>query len=103
MTDVLSLPAQVSSQVMSLEEFLDYDDGTDTLYELENGKLRPMPSESDINRRIASFLFAYFLKLGIPFYRLTMKTEVTVTGARSTVRVPDFAILIEELAQAMKG
>ncbi len=93
----------IAAKPMSLEEFLDYDDGTDTLYELENGKLRPMPSESEINRRIASFLFIYFAQLGIPFYRLTMKTEFVVTGARTTVRLPDFAILSEELAQAMEG
>jgi len=103
MTSVLSLPEQVSYRVMSLEAFLDYDDGTETLYELENGKLRPMPSESEIDRRIAMFLLVCFSQLKIPFYRLAMNIEIAVSGARSTVRVPDFAILTEELAQAMKG
>jgi len=88
---------------MSLEAFLDYDDGTETLYELENGKLRPMPSESDTNQRIAIYLLVFFSQLGIPFYRLRVGMELAVSGARSTVRVPDFAIFTEELAQAMKG
>jgi Uma2 family endonuclease len=93
----------VAIQKMTLEEFLAYDDGTDKLYELENGELIYMPSESEINRRIAGFLFAYFLQLGIPAYRLTMKTEVAVSGSRVSVRVPDLLILSEELATAMEG
>jgi len=34
---------------MSFEEFLAYEDGTDALYELENGELIPLYAESDIN------------------------------------------------------
>ncbi len=93
----------VSIEKMTLAEFLIYDDGTDKLYELENGELLDMPSESEINRRIAGFLFAYFLQLGIPAYRLTMKTEVAVSGSRVSVRVPDLLVLSEELATAMDG
>ncbi|MGB5898514.1 MAG: Uma2 family endonuclease, partial [Geitlerinemataceae cyanobacterium] len=93
----------VTSVKMTLAEFLDYDDGTDTLYELENGELIPMPSESEINRRIAMFLLAYFLQLGIPYYRLTMKTEVAVSGSRVSVRVPDLVVLSEDLANALEG
>ncbi|NER32905.1 MAG: Uma2 family endonuclease [Oscillatoria sp. SIO1A7] len=88
---------------MSLEEFLNYDDGTDARYELEDGRLLFMPSESEVNRRIACFLFAYFLQLEISFSRLTMKTEVATQGRRPSVRVPDFMVLTEELAQAMEG
>lgn len=88
---------------MTLEEFLAYDDGTDNLYELENGELIWMPSESEINRRIAMFLLAYFIQQGIPFYRLTMKTKVAVSGARVSVRLPDLLILSEELATALEG
>jgi Uma2 family endonuclease len=93
----------VAIQKMTLEEFLAYDDGTDKLYELENGELIDMPSESEINRRIAGFLFAYFLQVGIPAYRLTMKTEVAVSGSRVSVRVPDLLVLSEELAIEMNG
>lgn len=88
---------------MTLAEFLDYDDGTDMLYELENGELIPMPSESDLNQRIASFLFAMFLTLGIPSHRLRIGLEVAVSGARVSVRLPDLAILSEELTTALEG
>jgi Uma2 family endonuclease len=93
----------VASQKMTLEEFLAYDDGTDKLYELEHGEPIEMPSESEINRRIAMFLSIYFSQMGIPSYRLTMKTEVAVSGARVSVRMPDLLVLSEELATAMDG
>ncbi|MBP0021840.1 MAG: Uma2 family endonuclease [Cyanobacteria bacterium SBLK] len=88
---------------MSLEEFLNYDDGTDARYELEDGRLLFMPSESDINQRIASFLFAYFLQFGISFYCLRIGLEIAVSGSRSTVRLPDLVVLSEELARIMEG
>jgi Uma2 family endonuclease len=88
---------------MTLEEFLNYDDGTDNLYELENGELIPMPLESEINRRIATFLLIYFSKLGIPYYRLSMKTELAVNSQQVGVRVPDLVVFSEELATVMQG
>jgi Uma2 family endonuclease len=93
----------IGTQKMTLEDFLTYDNGTENLYELENGELISMPSESEINRRIAAFLFAYFIQLGIPAYRLTMKTEVAVSGSRVSVRVPDLLLLSEELATELEG
>lgn len=93
----------IASQSMSLEDYLQYDDGTDTRYELEDGELLRMPPESDLNRRIATFLLIYFAQNGIPSSRLTMKTELAVSGARATVRVPDLMVLSEELAQALEG
>ncbi len=93
----------IASQKMTLAKFLAYDDGTDKLYELENGELVDMPSESEINRRIAMFLSIYFSQLGIPAYRLTMKTEVAVSGSRVSVRIPDLLVLSEELALEMDG
>ena len=92
-----------TTQKMSLEEFLAYDDGTDNLYKLENGELISMPSESEINRRIAMFLLIYFSQQGIPSYRLTMKTEIAVSGSRVSVRLPDLLVLSEELATVLEG
>jgi Uma2 family endonuclease len=88
---------------MTFEEFLNYDDGTDALYELETGELIPMPSESELNCRIAMFLVACFLKLGIPYYRLRMKTEMAVNSCQVGVRVPDLVVFSEELAKIMEG
>jgi Uma2 family endonuclease len=92
-----------TEKIMSLQEFLNYDQDTDAGYELEDGRLLLMPTESEINRRIACFLFAYFLQLGVSFSRLTMKTELVVMGSRTTVRVPDLMVLTETLAQVMEG
>ncbi|MEM9138032.1 MAG: Uma2 family endonuclease [Cyanobacteria bacterium P01_F01_bin.42] len=91
------------SQKMSLEDFLVYDDGTDYLYELENGELVRMPSESEINRRIAMFLVSFFLGISIPTQRLSMKTELEVSGQRATVRIPDLVLFSEDLAIALQG
>jgi Uma2 family endonuclease len=93
----------VASIKMSLEEYLNFDDGTDTRYELENGELIVMPPESELNRRIAMFLLIYFAQQGIPPYRLTMKTEIVVYSSRANTRLPDLMILSEELATALEG
>ena len=91
-----------TAKKMTFEEFLNYDDGTDYLYELENGELIFMPSESELNQRIAIFLLIYFSQLGIPYYRLRMKTEIAVNSRMVGVRVPDLVVFSEELAQVMK-
>ncbi len=92
-----------AAKKMTLEDFLNYDDGTDTLYELENGELIPMPSESNINQRIAVFLLIYFSQLGIPSSRLRMKVELAVNSRYVGVRVPDLVVFSEELAISMEG
>ena len=92
----------VAATLMSLDDFFAYDDGTDTRYEPENGELIAMPTESELNRRIAMALLAYFLQAGLLPQYLTMKTEVTVLGARATVRLPDLMVLSDELAIALQ-
>jgi len=94
---------QAISNKMSFDEFLAFDDGTENFYELENGELILMSSESELNQRIASFLFAYFLKQGIPYYRLRMKTEIAVHSRLVGVRIPDLVVFSEELATTMQG
>lgn len=91
----------IAPQIMSLEDYFNYDDGTDTRYELEDGVLLTMPPESDLNLRIASFLLVYLAQQGIPAYCLRIGTEVVVTGTRATVRLPDLMVLTEELAIAL--
>jgi len=83
---------------MTFEEFL-----TDALYELENGELIPVSSESDINQLIAVFLLIYFSQIGIPANRLRMKAEIAVHSRQVNVRVPDLMVYSEELAIAMQG
>jgi Uma2 family endonuclease len=93
----------VASIKMSLEEYLNFDDPTDTRYELENGELIVMPPESDLNQRIAMFLLIYFAQQGIPSYRLRIGAEIVVNSSQATTRLPDLMILSEELATALEG
>jgi Uma2 family endonuclease len=93
----------IASRKMTLEEYLSYDDGTDARYELNNGELVALPPESELNVRIASFLFAFFLKQGVPSYRVRIGTEIVVSGSRATTRFPDVMVLSEELATALEG
>lgn len=79
---------------MTLEEYLDYDHGTDCRYELEDGVLVEMGAENPTNNVIASFLFSIFLGMGIPYYRLIIGHQVGVSAASS--RQPDFIVHTED-------
>ncbi len=92
---------KAASRKMTLEEFFNYDDGTDAIYEFEDGELILMTAESEKNQRIAMFILVCLVQLGIPSSQLRMKTEIVTTGSR--VRVPDLVVFSEELATAMEG
>jgi Uma2 family endonuclease len=87
---------------MTLQEYLDYDDGTDTRYTLVNGELVVMPSESDLNNVIALYLLSVLLPF-VPIQRLRRGTAIVVTGSRATTRIPDLMIVSEELDTALAG
>ncbi|MDW8201187.1 MAG: Uma2 family endonuclease [Cyanobacteriota bacterium SKYGB_h_bin112] len=91
-----------AQRYMTLAEYLAYDDGTDTRYELVNGELVEMPAESDINNVIAMILIAKFLQVVSPVM-LRRGTEIVVSGSRATARVPDIMVLTEELGAALAG
>jgi Uma2 family endonuclease len=91
-----------TTKYMTLEEYLDYDDGTDTRYELVNGELFEVSSESDLNNLIAIYLLSKFLQF-IPVHCLRRGTEVVVNGYRTTTRIPDLMVLTEDLATALSG
>jgi len=86
---------------LSLADFWAIECPDDRRYELERGELREMPTESDLNLRIASLLFAQFLQLGISPARLRIGTEIVVQSARATVRRPDLVVLSEGLVSAL--
>jgi Uma2 family endonuclease len=88
---------------MSLQDLLQFDPQNELNYELEEGKLKEMPPESDLNRRIAMFLVVYFARLGISVNRLSQKTEIAVTGSKESVRVPDLMVLSEEAAISLEN
>jgi Uma2 family endonuclease len=87
----------VAAKLMSVEEYLDYDDGTDDTYELVNGELNLMPPESHQNQRIEISLLVFLAKLGIPAKLLRNQIAIAVTSSKATVRIPDLTLLTEEL------
>jgi Uma2 family endonuclease len=92
----------VGTKLMSLEEYLDYDDGTDTLCELVNGELIPMPPESNQNQQVSISLLVYFVQLGLPTQLLRNQIAISVTGGRATARIPDLTVLSEDLALELR-
>jgi Uma2 family endonuclease len=91
----------IATRRMTLEEYLTYDDGTDTCYELVDGVLVEMGAESPLNSFIASFLFSVFLAAGIPYYRLVIGHQVGVSSTKATARQPDLIIHTDESRAAI--
>ena len=90
-----------TNQPMTLEEYLNYDDGTDARYELVNGVLVKMPTESPINKTIVMFLVSYFLQLGVPYYCLAVGHQIEVSSEQVTAREPDLVVHSEASAAAI--
>jgi Uma2 family endonuclease len=94
---------QHPTKLLTFEEFLAYDDGTDTRYELVDGELVEMPTESQENCDIAKFLL-FELAKHLPIALLAYKdTEVEVSGRRATCRLPDLVVHTEESKAALIG
>lgn len=92
-----------SQATLTLEDYLNYDDGTNIRYELVDGVLVEMPPESTLNTQIIAFLLAALLQLGIPYTRLGIRHQIAVSGAKATAREPDLMIHSEESAAAVNG
>lgn len=94
--------APTPDKFLTFEEYLTYDDGTDTQYELVDGKLVEMPPESDANNDIARRLFVELLK-HICFNLIAYKdTEIEVSGRTARCRLPDLLVHTEESKAALK-
>jgi len=89
------------SKPMTMEDYLSYSDRTDTRYELINGELVKMPTESFGNSNISKFLLFEFAKY-VPIFLIAYNTEVEVSGRRATCRIPDLLIHSESLT-ALRG
>ncbi|MFZ4557164.1 MAG: Uma2 family endonuclease, partial [Pseudanabaena sp.] len=91
------------SNLITIEDYLNYDDGTDARYELVNGELVEMPTESLFNCQIAKLLMFELAKY-IPVVRICLKDiEIVVSGSRAKIRRPDLAVLSEEGYLALAG
>ncbi|HIK53779.1 MAG TPA: Uma2 family endonuclease [Synechococcales cyanobacterium M55_K2018_004] len=92
-----------TSKLLTLEDYLDYDDGTDTRYELVDGELVEMPTESPENCKLAKLLMLELAK-HLPIVLINLKdTEIVVSGRRAKVRLPDLVVLSEEGYAALAG
>ncbi len=87
---------------MTLKEFLTYDDGTDTRYELEDGILVEMGTEATINTKIAIYLIQTFLNL-VAYNRIGIKQHMEVQSRHATARDPDLMIHSDDSAAAIEG
>ena len=93
---------QAKPRFRTIDEYLDYDDGTDTRYELVDGELIEMPSESDLNVLISIFLTVMFSQQ-IPYYLIRRGTEIFVSSRTVSSRYPDLMVLSEEGQSALEG
>jgi Uma2 family endonuclease len=99
----MTLATASPSTLMTIEGYLNYDDGTDTRYELVNGELVKIPTESPLNCQIAKFLMFEFAK-HLPIILICHKDiQIIVSGRRAKVRLPDLVVLSEEGYAALAG
>lgn len=88
--------------LLTFDEYLAYDDGTDTRYELVDGELVEMPPESPENLAIVRFLMVELMR-HIPLTLIAYGTEVEVSGRRARCRVPDLMVHSEDSLAALTG
>lgn len=91
-----------SNQLLTFEEYLAFDDETDTRYELVDGELVEVPPESDENLAIAKKLLLELIR-HFSVERVTWGTEIEVTGRRSRCRLPDLLVHTEASKAALSG
>lgn len=77
---------------MSLADYLRYDDGTDSRYELVDGVLVKMGAENPLNPQIAVFLMFVLADLGVPRSQLAIGHQIEVNSPQATARQPDLIV-----------
>jgi len=89
------------NRLMTLGEYLEYDDGTDTCYELIDGILVEMAPENPLNNTIVVFLIVQFSQTGIEHYRLATDHGIQVGSKTASSRIPDLIVHSEASASAI--
>ena len=92
---------QAKPRFRTIEEYLDYDDGSDQRYELVDGELIELPNEDPRNLLIARFLLVYFIQMGLPIERVGDKQQIAVVSSEITARDPDLTVHSEASAAAI--
>jgi Uma2 family endonuclease len=86
----------------SFEDYLDYTDDNNRLYELFNGELVQVPPESGFNIGIANFLLAFFLPI-VGYLRVRGHgLELEVNGEPRN-RYPDLTIIKTEHIEQLRS
>jgi Uma2 family endonuclease len=94
---------QAKPRFNTFDEFLDYHDGTDAHYELVNGVLVELPTESWDSSTISIFLLTQFLPF-VAYYLIRHKdTELAVNSTSVKARIPDLMVVTEATAIEMTG
>jgi Uma2 family endonuclease len=84
-----------TSEKISFEEYLQYDDGTNALYELVNGELLLMPPASFLHSDIVDFI-ADLIKAVARDRKLDIKVKTGDVGVRTSInssRIPDLVVI----------
>jgi Uma2 family endonuclease len=77
---------------LTLNQYLNYEDGTEQRYEILNGVLVEMGTESALNLSIAFVLGMALANLGIPGYLIGSKHRIAVSSTQVSVREPDLLV-----------
>ena len=90
--------ALTTPQIKTFEEYLKYDDGTDTLYELVDGVLVPMADpigrHESFTSCLCNTLECHFTEEELDFVaRPQLSVKIDLPGRRPTGRKPDLAIV----------
>jgi Uma2 family endonuclease len=104
-SEVIAMTQATTQPRMTFEEFLAYDNGTDTRYELTNGVPVEVPEESDLNLKLARWL-ARLLEAVVEFDLIrTHASTVQVTplpGINKENRFPDLMVLTPALDRLLE-
>ncbi|MEI6064495.1 MAG: Uma2 family endonuclease [Pseudanabaena sp. ELA748] len=98
----------VASPLLTLTEYLAYDDGTDTRYELVNGELAVMAQPTGIHGGMSEFLNDSFrleiqrLKLPLISKQDLIAVQTGQVRGKITCRVPDVVVITAEQWQEMR-
>ncbi|MEH1834028.1 MAG: Uma2 family endonuclease [Nostoc sp.] len=92
------------TKISTLEEYINFDDGTDKRYELEDGVLLEMPPGTGKHEAIiTSLLVRFFLeiqRMGLPLQPRPNGTEVLTN---KQPRRPDICVITNQQAQSIES